>query len=202
MVWDYLFSHFYIFESQMNRCLIPCHRDLRKSLDTVAAETDSQAKFHLILAQQFWSVLEIPTTAFYARLLHHKTTHQAGIEKLFDTKQTWELWVNKAREIYEQEYIRIKSSRGDYGTDYPILQDLELSNISTALKQTVIKWEQDWKSFCASCQDLEENCMDFVKDSLLNYANTVSKTYMANAAVRLLSPCMRQYSQNLRNSVL
>jgi hypothetical protein len=185
----------------MNRYLIPCHRDLRKSLDSMAAETDSQAKFHLILSQQFRSELEIPTTAFHARLLHHKTMHQAAIEKLFDIKQTWEQRVNQVRENYK----RIKSFKDVLGIEqFHSIQTYgrEWSNSRIALQETVIKWEQSCKSFCASFQDMEENRMDFVKGNLLNYANAVSKTYVADAAVRFLSPCTRQYSQYLRNSVL
>ena len=177
----------------------------------MATETESQAKFHLILAQQFRSGFELPTTAFHARLFHHKTTHQAGIEKLFKTKQIWESCVNEAREKYEQECAQIKSfkaqaslalgkDREEIGIKLELIQktnqtqEHELSDFSIALNETVIKWEQDWKSFCDSCQDLEEDRMNFLKNSLCSYANAVSKTYMADIVVRFLTPCMRQYS--------
>jgi hypothetical protein len=70
---------------------------------------------------------------------------------------------------------------------------------SAALKESHI---QSRKLFYATYQDIEESRVDFVKGNLLNYANAVSKTYMANAAVRFLSPCIRQYSQHRRNAVL
>jgi hypothetical protein len=185
----------------------------------MAAETDTQARFHLMLAQQFRSGLEIPTTALHARLLRHKTTHQAGIEKLFKTKQSWESCVNEVREKYEQEYARIKSFKAQASlvlgknrkkinvklerTQKSIqTHERKLSNFSMALKETIIKWEQDWKSFCDSCQDLEEDRMDFMKNNLVSYADAVSKTYLADVVVRFLSPCMRQYSQHPRNAVL
>jgi len=183
-------------------------------------ETKSQARFHLSLAQQFRSGLEIPTTAFHVRLLHHKTIHQAGIEKLFKTKQFWESCVNEVREKCEQEYARIKSFKAQaslaLGKDRKKINvkleriqesiqthERKLSNFSMALKETIIKWEQNWKSFCDDCQDMEEDRMNFMKNILLNYANAVSEVYhMADSAVRFLSLCMRQYSQHLRNSVL
>jgi len=185
----------------------------------MAAETVSQARFHSILAQQFRSALEIPTTVFHVRLLRHKATHQAGIEKLFKTKQSWESCVNEVHEKCEQECARIKSFKAQaslvLGKDRKKINvklariqksvqthERELSGFSMALKETMIKWEQDWKSFCDSCQDMEEHRMDFMKNNLLSYANAVSKTYLADRVVRCLGPCMRQCSQHLRNTVL
>ena len=185
----------------------------------MVAETECQARFHLSLARQFRSGLEIPTTAFHVRLLHHKTTHQVSIEKLFKTKRSWESYVIQVHGKYEQECARIDSLEAQAsltGKDRKKIDielertqktiqfhKRELSNISMALKETVIKWEQGWKSFCDSCQDLEEFRMNFMKNKLLSYANAVSEVYhMADDAVRFLSLCMRQYSQHLRNAVL
>ena len=50
----------------------------------------------------------------------------------------------------------------------------DFSNFARALQDTVVKWEQDWKMFCDSCQDLEEDRMEFMKDNLWAYANAVS----------------------------
>ena len=204
----------------MNRYLIPCHRDLRKSLDTMVAKTKSQARFHLSLAQQFRSELEIPTTAFHVRLLHHKTTHQVDIEKLFKKKQSLESYVPELNENYKracaqkgslEAQFRGKDRETQINIELEHIQtreniqfyERELSYISMALKETVTKWEQGWKSFCDSCQDMEEDRMNFMKNILLNYADTASEVYhMADGAVRFLSLCMRQYSQHLRNSVL
>ena len=204
----------------MNRYLIPSHRDLRKSLNTMVAETESQARFHLGLSRQFRSGLEIPTAALHVRLLHHKTTHEAGIEKLFKTKQSWESYILEVREKYKQAYARIDLLEAQaslvLGKDREKIKielertqktiqfhERELSNISMALKQTVIKWEQGWKSFCDSCQDLEEHRMNFIENKLLSYANAVWEVYhMSDDSVRFLNLRMRQYSQHLRNSAL
>jgi len=198
---------FLVFRSQypslLNQYLIPYHRDLRKSLDAVRNETDLQAGYHLNLAQQFRTEFEVPTTAFHARQLHHKKTYQGGIEKEFKTKQTQESYVNKAREKYEQDCVRINSFTAQaslvQGKDLEKINlklertqqtvqtnEREFSNFSKALQETVMKWEQDWKSFCDSCQDMEEERMDFMKDNLWNYANAVSTVCVADDAVRFL----------------
>ena len=200
-----------------NQYLIPCHRDLRKSLDAVRTETEFQAGFHLNLAQQFRSEFEVPTTAFHARQLNHKKTYQVGIEKEFKTKQTQESYVNKAREKYEQDCVRINSFTAQaslvQGKDLEKINlklertqqtvqtnEREFSNFSKALHETVMKWEQDWKSFCDSCQDLEEERMDFMKDNLWNYANAVSTVCVADDAVRFLMLSMEHCSHHNRDS--
>ena len=84
-------------------------RELRNSLNTVKFETERQSGFHLNLAQQIRNDLESPAAAFYSRQLQHKKVTQAAIEKDFKTKQTQETYVNKAREKYEQDCMRINS---------------------------------------------------------------------------------------------
>lgn len=56
-------------------------------------------------------------------------------------------------------------------------------NFSRALKDTVLKWEQDWKAFCDVCQDMEEDRMDFMKDNMWAYANAVSTVCVADDEV-------------------
>ncbi|KAF9562963.1 hypothetical protein CPC08DRAFT_344923 [Agrocybe pediades] len=174
---------------------LPLGRDeigeLRNSLDTVRAETERQAGYHLNLSQQIRTEMENPATTFHARQLHHKKTYQTGIEKEFKAKQTQESYVNKAREKYEQDCVRINSFTAQaslvQGKDLEKINlklertrqtvqtnEREFANFSKALQDTVQKWEQDWKSFCDSCQDMEEQRMDFMKDNIWAYANAVS----------------------------
>ncbi|KAF8806630.1 hypothetical protein BYT27DRAFT_7101863 [Phlegmacium glaucopus] len=165
--------------------------DLRNSCDTIRIETERQAGFHHTLSQQLRSDLEIPTSTFHARQLHHKKTYQTAIEKEFKTKQTQESYVNKAREKYEQDCVRINSFTAQaslvQGKDLEKINlklertqqtvqtnEREFSNFAKALAETVQKWEHDWKTFCDSCQDLEENRMEFMKDNMWTYANAIS----------------------------
>ncbi|PPQ78981.1 hypothetical protein CVT25_002265 [Psilocybe cyanescens] len=171
--------------------------ELRNSLDTVRLETDRQAGYHLNLSQQIRTELEAPAATFHARLLHHKKTYQTGIEKEFKTKQTQESYVNKAREKYEQDCVRINSFTAQaslvQGKDLEKIQlklertqqtvqtnEREFASFSKALQDTVQKWEQDWKGFCDSCQDLEEQRMEFMKDNIWGYANAVSTVCVAD----------------------
>jgi len=168
-----------------------CRRELRNSLDTIRSETERQAAFHLNLAQQVRTELEAPVAAFHSRQLQHKKTYQASIEKEFKTKQTQESYVNKAREKYEQDCLRINSFTAQaslvQGKDLDKINlklertqqtvqtnEREFAHFAKALQDTVQKWEQDWKKFCDSCQDLEEHRLEFMKDNLWAYANAVS----------------------------
>jgi hypothetical protein len=178
-------------------------RELRNSIDTIRMETEHQAAFHHTLSQQIRSELEAPTTAFLADQHQHKKTYQSFIEKEFKTKQTQESYVNKAREKYEQDCVRINSFTAQaslvQGKDLEKINlklertqqtvqtnEREFANFAKALAETVHKWEQDWKGFCDSCQDLEESRMEFMKDHLWAYANAISTVCVSDDEVCLL----------------
>lgn len=169
-------------------------------MDTVRLETDRQAGYHLTLAQQIRTDLEAQAAAFQAKQLHHKRTYQATAEKEFKAKQTQESYVNKAREKYESDCVRINS----YTAQSSLVQgkDLEkitlkleraqqtvqanerdFANFAKALQDTTQKWEHGWKNFCDTCQDLEEQRLEFMKDSLWAYANAVSTVCVSDDEV-------------------
>jgi Ni,Fe-hydrogenase I large subunit len=187
--------------------LIEYDRDLRISLDTVKLETERQSGFHMGIAQQIRTDLEAPTAAFNARQIHHKKTYQTGIEKEFKNKQIQESYVSKSREKYEQDCLRINSFTAQaslvQGKDLEKINlklertqqtvqtnERDFANYSKALQDTVQKWEQDWKSFCDSCQDLEEHRLEFMKDNLWAYANAVSTVCVADDEVRIIPSFM------------
>ncbi|KAG0703324.1 hypothetical protein DFH29DRAFT_1043075 [Suillus ampliporus] len=165
--------------------------ELRNSVDTLRLETDKQAGFHLQLSQQIRNDLEGQAAAFSARQQHHKKTYQAAIEKEFKVKQTREQHASKAREKYESDCLRINS----YTAQSTLVQGKDLEKIhlkleraqqtvqvnendyaqfTRVLQETMQKWEHDWKAFCDTCQDLEEERMEFMKDNMWAYANSVS----------------------------
>ncbi|KAJ6497376.1 SH3 domain-containing protein [Mycena sanguinolenta] len=165
--------------------------ELRNSLDTIRSETERQAQFHLTLSQQVRGDLEAQTSAFYAKQQHHKKTYQNAIEKEFKAKQTQEGYVTKAREKYEGDCMRINSYTAQLGlvqgkdaerihlkldrAQLTVVQnERDFANFARALADTVAKWEQDWRMFCDSCQDLEEDRLEFTKDNMWAYANAVS----------------------------
>ncbi|KAF8339352.1 SH3 domain-containing protein [Amanita rubescens] len=171
--------------------------ELRNSLDTLRLETDKQAGYHMTLAQQIRNDLESQATIFYNKQTHHKKAYQSVIEKEFKAKQVQESYVVKARDKYEADCVRINS----YSAQSSIIQGRELekvtqkleraqqtvqanerdfANFSKALQDTVQKWEQNWKSFCDGCQDLEEQRIEFMKDNMWAYANAVSTVCVAD----------------------
>jgi hypothetical protein len=187
-------------------------------LETVRSETERQASFHSNLAQQIRTEFEAPVTAFLSRQLQHKKTYQVAIEKEFKTKQTQESYVNKAREKYEQDCLRINSFTAQaslvQGKDLEKINlklerthqtvqtnERDFANLAKVLQETVLKWEQDWKRFCDSCQDLEDQRMEFMKDNLWSYANAVSTVCVTDDEVR--APVLvLQNTEGLFSSVL
>ncbi|CDO75954.1 hypothetical protein BN946_scf184888.g4 [Trametes cinnabarina] len=165
--------------------------ELRASLDTLKHETEKQAHGHMLVAQAIRNDLESATSAFVARQQQHKRGIQAQIEKEFKNKQTQEGYVARAREKYEADCVRINS----YTAQSNLIQGRDLekvhlkleraqqtvqanqrdyANFARVLQDTMVKWEQSWKAFCDSCQDLEEDRIEFMKDNMWAYANAVS----------------------------
>ncbi|KAL1945469.1 hypothetical protein VTO73DRAFT_2320 [Trametes versicolor] len=165
--------------------------ELRASLDTLKQETEKQAHSHLLVAQAIRNDLEGSSTAFVGRQQQHKRNVQAQIEKEFKNKQTQEGYVSRAREKYEADCVRINS----YTAQSTLIQGRDLekvhmkleraqqtvqanqrdyANFARALQDTMQKWEHTWKAFCDSCQDMEEERIEFMKDNMWAYANAVS----------------------------
>ncbi|KAF8963615.1 hypothetical protein BDZ97DRAFT_984324 [Flammula alnicola] len=165
--------------------------ELRNSLDTLRIETEKQAETHMELANQTRLDLEGPTAQFHQKQINHRRNVQAPLERKFKEKQVQESYVKKSREKYEGDCLRINS----YTQQATYMQGNDLLKVQQKLqrtKQTMLgnerdftkftkellemtqTWEKEWKDFCDSCQDLEEERMDFMKDILWAYANDVS----------------------------
>jgi len=113
------------------------------------------------------------------------------VEKKFKAKQAQEAYVSKAREKYNGDCIRITSytqqSTFAQGKDLERIQfklkraqqtvqanEKDFASFTEVLVDMMPGWEADWKGFCDTCQDLEEDRMEFMKDILWTYANLVS----------------------------
>ena len=182
------------------RLLSFAHSELRLSLDTLRLETEKQANYHLELASAIRSALEAPTSLHHAKQVNHRRNRLAVIEKKFKAKQTQESYVAKAREKYEGDCLRIASytqqSKYAQGKDLERVQlklkraqqtvqanEKDFSSFTKTLLDMIPGWETDWKDFCDSCQDLEEDRMEFTKDVLWTYANEISTVCVADDEV-------------------
>lgn len=142
---------------------------------------------------------------FLNKQQHHKKAIQAAVEKEHKAKQIQESYVNKAREKYESDCMRINS----YTAQSTLMQGKDLDKImlkleraqqtvqanekdfahfARALQDTVQKWEVTWKAFCDSCQDLEEERVEFTKDNMWAYANAISTVCVADDEVSVCVP--------------
>ncbi|KZV84348.1 hypothetical protein EXIGLDRAFT_727278 [Exidia glandulosa HHB12029] len=165
--------------------------ELRNSFDTLRLETANQGSTHQELTYNIRRVIESGVAEFIAKQATHRKTFQAQIEKQYKAKQTQESYVEKAREKYEQDCVRINSYTAQstlvQGRDYDKLQlkldrvrqtvqanENDFRNFQRALADTCAKWEKDWRTFCDQCQDLEEERIDFVKNNMWTFANAVS----------------------------
>jgi hypothetical protein len=167
-------------------------RELLNALETLRKETEIQANSHSQLAQAIRTELETPTSHLFAKQVNHRKNFQVPIEKKFKAKQNQESYVAKAREKYEGDCTRIASytqqSAFVQGKDLERLQaklkrsqqtvqanEQDLANFTQALHDLLPSWEADWKEFCDRSQDLEEDRLDFMLNTMWSYANEVSQ---------------------------
>lgn len=99
--------------------------------------------------------------------------------------------MKKSREKYEADCLRVQSytQQATYmtGTDLAKVQlklqrtrqtmqgnERDYEKFSKDLADFLPGWEREWKEYCDSCQDLEEERLDFMKDIIWAYANDIS----------------------------
>ncbi|KAI9842256.1 MAG: hypothetical protein M1838_003196 [Thelocarpon superellum] len=164
---------------------------LRASLDTLRGEVESMGKSHQGIAGQMKSELEEPLAAFSGGLKERRKIVQNGVEKLLKVKTQQTQAMNKSRDRYEQDCLRIK---GYLAQGHMVMGQEERKNkaklektqiqVATsnneyeaavkALEETTTRWNREWKAACDKFQDLEEERLDFMKSSVWSFANIAS----------------------------
>ncbi|KAK4696241.1 hypothetical protein P7C71_g1641, partial [Lecanoromycetidae sp. Uapishka_2] len=172
---------------------------LRASLDVMRGEVEAMSKSHQGIAAQMKSELEEPLGAFAGGMKERRKIVQNGIEKLFKLKQQQTHAVNKSRDRYEQDCLKIK---GYLAQGHMVMGQEERKNkakmektqiqLATtsneyeaavkALEETTGRWNRDWKAACDKFQDLEEERLDFMKSSLWTFANVASTVCVSDDA--------------------
>lgn len=138
---------------------------LRMSLDIVRGEVESMGKAHQNIAGQMKSELEEPLAAFAGGMKERRKIVQSGIEKLLKTKTQQTMAVNKARDRYENDCLKIK---GFLAQAHMVMgqeerknkaklekTQIQLSSTSSEyeaavkiLEETTGRWNRDWKAGC------------------------------------------------------
>ncbi|KAF5018474.1 hypothetical protein F66182_9547 [Fusarium sp. NRRL 66182] len=164
---------------------------LKTSLDTVRGEVEQMAKQHQSIGAEMKSELEEPLAAFGGGMKERRKIIQNTVEKLLKTKMQQTQTVNKTRDKYEQECLKIK---GYLAQGHMVMgqeerrnkaklektqislaaSNTEYENAVKALEDTTIRWNREWKSAADKFQDLEEERLDFTKSSLWTFANIAS----------------------------
>ncbi|KAI1434055.1 hypothetical protein GGR50DRAFT_687864 [Xylaria sp. CBS 124048] len=172
---------------------------LKESLDTVRGEIDSMAKQHASIAAQMKSELEEPLAAFAGGIKERRKIIQNTVEKILKVKIQQTHVVNKTRDRYEQDCLRIKGylAQGhmvmgqEERKNKAKLEKTQISLASTnaeyeaavkALEDTTARWNREWKAAADKFQDLEEERLDFTKSSLWTFANLASTVCVSDDA--------------------
>ncbi|KAH6894302.1 hypothetical protein B0T10DRAFT_399347 [Thelonectria olida] len=172
---------------------------LKVSLDTVRGEVEQMAKQHQNIAAQMKSELEEPLAAFAGGMKERRKIVQNTVEKLLKVKTQQTQHVNKARDKYEQECLKIK---GYLAQGHMVMgqeerrnkaklektqislatSNTEYENAVKALEETTARWKREWQAAADKFQDLEEERLDFTKSSLWTFANVASTVCVSDDA--------------------
>lgn len=172
---------------------------LRMSCDVIRAEVESMGKAHQSVAQQMKTELEEPLAAFAGGMKERRKIVQNGIEKLLKMKMQQTAAVNKARDRYENDCLKIKGflaqahmvmgqeerkNKAKLEKTQIQLSDTERDYEAAVkiLEETTGRWNRDWKGACDKFQDLEEERIDYTKSSLWNFANIASTVCVSDDA--------------------
>ncbi|KAJ3578986.1 hypothetical protein NPX13_g1571 [Xylaria arbuscula] len=172
---------------------------LKHSLDTVRGEVESMAKQHANIAAQMKSELEEPLAAFAGGMKERRKIIQNTVEKILKVKIQQTHTVNKTRDRYEQDCLKIKGylAQGhmvmgqEERKNKAKLEKTQISLASTnaeyeqavkALEDTTARWNREWKAAADKFQDLEEERLDFSKSSLWTFANLASTVCVSDDA--------------------
>jgi len=135
------------------------------SLDIIKREVESMGKAHQNIANQMKTELDEPLAAFAGAMKERRKIVQGGIEKLLKLKLQQTAVVNKSRDKYEQDCLKIKGylAQGHMvmgQEERKIHAKLEKTKIQVsstssdyetavqALEETTGRWNRDWKVAC------------------------------------------------------
>ncbi|KAG9251312.1 putative cell division control protein [Emericellopsis atlantica] len=172
---------------------------LKTSLDTLRGEVEQMGKQHQSIAAQMKTELEEPLAAFAGGMKERRKIVQSTVEKLLKTKIQQTQQVNKTRDRFEQDCLKIK---GYLAQGHMVMGQeerrnkakLEKTQISVAstnteyesavkiLEETTARWNREWKAAADKFQDLEEERLDFTKSSLWTFANIASTVCVSDDA--------------------
>ncbi|CZT43072.1 probable proline-serine-threonine phosphatase-interacting protein 2 [Rhynchosporium secalis] len=172
---------------------------LRSSMDVLRGEVEQMGKSHQNIASQMKTELEEPLAAFAGAMKERRKIVQGGIEKVLKVKIQQTQLVNKTRDRYEQECLKIK---GYLAQGHMVMgqeerknkaklektqinlatSNTEYENAVKALEETTGRWNRDWKAAADKFQDLEEERLDFMKSSLWSFANIASTVCVSDDA--------------------
>jgi len=170
---------------------------MRAAIEVVRMEIDQISKTHADLSSLIKKDLEGQMAEYLAKVQNQRKASAAQIEKLYKQKQTQESYVNKSKDKYEQDCIKINgytaqsslvqgrdlekvTTKLDKAQSTVSANDKDYQNFVRALKDTTHRWNSEWKTYLDQCQDIEEERLEFLKGNLWNYANAISAVCVAD----------------------
>ncbi|KAI8457140.1 hypothetical protein BY996DRAFT_8385793 [Phakopsora pachyrhizi] len=169
---------------------------LRSGLEVIRCCTERSALYHAQLSNTFKNALYEKFNQFIKDRESTKRNSQAIIEKLRKNLIDLRVIHEKSRRRFEADAIAINgysaqlhlaqgrdsdkvSNRLEKVQMSININDKEYKNHTKNLQDTTNEWNTQWKNFCDLVQDLEEDRIEFVRNTFWDYANGISAICVA-----------------------
>ncbi|KAG8985000.1 hypothetical protein FRB90_005000 [Tulasnella sp. 427] len=181
----------------------------RTALDRLKAETEAQSAQHVECLLTMKRELEKKASEFAEKQVTHRDTSQASVEVLLKAKRMLEKRAEEAKE-YEAA-CALEDSKMAGSTQVEGEAPAEVQNTDPKQQETIEakaaayqhavkiasdtrrQWNEAWKTYCDESEDLEEDRLDFIKDSVWAYANAISAVCVSDdVSCESIRVCLEQ----------
>ncbi|KAI9625471.1 hypothetical protein H4Q26_016269 [Puccinia striiformis f. sp. tritici PST-130] len=153
---------------------------LKVAIDSIKTSTEKSAHSHAELSGTFKTALYGRFTTFInsrdlvkKTVLHEKARRKFESDAIATTGYVTQLQLVQGR---DSDKVSNKLDKVNMSIK---LTEKEYRNHNRNLQDTINDWNTQWKLFCDLIQDLEEDRIDFVRNTFWDYANAISAICVA-----------------------
>ncbi|KAG2175920.1 hypothetical protein INT44_000398 [Umbelopsis vinacea] len=153
--------------------------NVKKSLQSAQEDAQTEAQHFQQLAQTIRVELGVPLAEFVTKQREARKLIQKAVQDVYNQRQLQIHYVLRARDKYNNECIRIKTLREDKENQKAALTRAAASAKSlyaeyesslAAAQESIQLWNREWQASCEKFQNLEEERINFLRESLSQFA--------------------------------
>ncbi|KAI8575189.1 hypothetical protein K450DRAFT_262956 [Umbelopsis ramanniana AG] len=153
--------------------------NVKKSLQSAQEDAQTEAQHFQQLAQTIRVELGVPLAEFVTKQREARKLIQKAVQDVYNQRQLQIHYVLRARDKYNNECMRIKTLREDKENQKAALARAaasaktlyaEYESSLAAAQESIQLWNREWQASCEKFQNLEEERINFLRESLSQFA--------------------------------